>query len=247
MGLQIDAVDKRILYHLAQDARHTSAPDIAKELDLSAPTIRNRIRRLEDEGVIRGYHTDIDYEMVDGRLANLFICTTTGTDRERLARRILGISSVVNVREVMTGRGDIQVKAIGTDTDDIAQMARAIRTLGADIEDEDLIHREHFSPYAPFGPTDERTGSLVTGIADLAGDADIVELKIGMGAAIAGKTLQDASEEGLFEGDILIITIERDDQTITPHGETTIEEGDHVTVLTRTGLSDELIQKFIGD
>lgn len=247
MGLHIDTTDRRILYHLAREARHTSAPDIASGLDVSAPTIRNRIRRLEDEDVIRGYHADVDYEKVEGRLTNLFVCTTTGTDRERVAGRILGIPAVVNVREVMTGHGDLQITAIGTDTDSIARTARDIRTLGADIEDEDLIHREHFSPYGPFGPPDERSGSPVTGVADLAGDADIVEVEIGGAAPVAGKTVQEASEAGLIEADVLILTIERDDRTITPHGDTTFHGGDRVTVLTRTGVTDEDIRKFTGE
>ena len=59
MSLQIDTIDERILYYLSQEARHTSAPDIAKKVDVSAPTVRNRIRRLEEAGVIRGYHADI--------------------------------------------------------------------------------------------------------------------------------------------------------------------------------------------
>ncbi|MFC6722970.1 TrkA C-terminal domain-containing protein [Halobium palmae] len=202
---------------------------------------------MEDAQIIRGYHADIDYEEVDGRLINQFICTTTGTERERVARRILGISNVINVREVMTGHGDVQVKAIGTDTDSIARTARNIKTLGADIEEEDLIHREHFSTYGPFGPDDEYSGSPITGIADLAGDADIVEVEIGDGALIAGKTVQGASEEGLVEGDVLIITIERGEQALTPHGETTIEKGDRVTLLTRTGLPNNLIRNFTGE
>lgn len=247
MGLQIDSTDERILYHLANEARHTSAPDIARELELSPPTIRNRIRRLEEEGIIRGYHADIDYEQVDGRLVNLFICTTTGTNRERLAQRILGLSSVVNVREVMTGHGDIQVQAIGADTDDIARIARDIRTLGADIEDEDLVHREHFRPYDPFGPSEEYEQSSVRGVADLAGDADIVEIEVGDDAPIAGKTVREASEAGLIEGDVLIITIERRGESLTPHGETTVMKGDYVTILTRTGISDEMVDNFVGE
>ena len=81
MPVQIDAVDEQILYYLSQEARHTSAPDITEKVDVSAPTVRNRIRRLEEEGVIRGYHADINYQQVGGRLTNHYVCSTGNRDR----------------------------------------------------------------------------------------------------------------------------------------------------------------------
>lgn len=247
MGLRIDSVDEHILYCLSADARHTSAPDIAEEVDVSAPTIRNRISRLEDEGVIEGYHAHVDYGRVERRLTNLFMCSTAATDRERFAQRVLGVPGVVNVREVMTGKEDLRVKAVGTDTDDLARIAQDITALGVEIDDEDLIHREYFRPYAPFGPDESDAVSSVTGVADLAGDADVVEIAVGDDVPIAGKTLQDAGEEGLLPTDVLVVTIEREDRAITPKGETTIEAGDYVTVLSRRGISDETLAVFTGD
>lgn len=243
----IDIVDERILYHLTNDARHTSAPDIAAELDVSAPTVRNRIRRLEEVGVIQGYHAHVDYEHVDGRLTNLFYCTTTGTDRERFARRVLGVSGVINVKEVMTGNEDLLVVAAGADTDDIARIARDIKALGVEIEDEDLVHRQHYTPYAPFGPSDGSAGGSVTSVADLAGDTDVVEVAVEEEASIVGKTIREASEDGLIESGVLVITIERENRTMTPDGSTTIENGDIITLLSRNPLSDQMLHALTGE
>lgn len=245
MSLQIDTVDERILYYLAQEARHTSAPEIAEKADVTAPTIRNRIRRLEEEAVIKGYHAHIDYERVGGRLTNLFLCTTGATDRERFAQRVLSVPGVVNVREVMTGREDLRVKAVGTDTDDLTRIAQDIHALGIEIEDEVMIHREYFRPYAPFSHDETETNSPVSGVTELAGDADVVEIAVREDAPVTGKTLQEASEEGLVAPDVLVVTIERDGQAITPKGETTVEAGDFVTVLSRTGVSDATLKAFI--
>ena len=246
MSLRIDAIDERILYRLAAEARHTSAPDIADELEVSAPTVRNRIRRLESAGVIEGYHAHVDYERVDGRLTNRVTCSTPGTDRERFARRILGVSGVVAVEEVMSGREDLLVTAVGTDTDDLARIARDIKALGVEVEDEDLVLRQHFGPYAPFGPADAGPVTAVSGIADLAGDATVVEITVGSDAPIAGQTLEQAGQRGLIEDGVLVITIERDDEPITPTGESSIRTGDRVTVLSRRGLSDETLHTFTG-
>ncbi len=246
MDLRIDETDERILYHLAREARHTSAPDIADELEVSAPTVRNRIRRLEDSNVIEGYHAHVDYERVDGRLRNLFVCSSPSADRSRFARRVLGVSGVVNVREVMTGHGDLHVIAVGTDTDDISRIGRDIKALGVEIEDEDLIHREFFAPYHPFGPEGTDRASAVTSVADLAGDADVVEIGVTDDAPIAGRTIQEASEDGLIDSDLLVISIERDEQTITPRGETTMRPGDRLTILSRTELADESLDALTG-
>lgn len=246
MGPDIDAIDEQILYRLVEDARHTSAPDIAETLDVTAPTVRNRIRRLEESGVIRGYHAAIDYERVGGRLRNLYVCSTGQTDRTELVQRALEIPGVVGVREIMSGRGDLRITVIGTDTDDLSRIAQAITTLGITIDDEDLVHREYVRPYAPFGPREETVGSPVVGVAGLAGDADVVEVIVDETAPIAGRTLEAANDAGLIGSDLLVVRIRRDEETITPTGETTIEAGDFVTIHSRGGLAETTLDAFTG-
>jgi len=247
MPVQIDSIDEQILYYLSQEARHTSAPDIAEKVDVSAPTVRNRIRRLEKEGVIRGYHADIDYQKVGGRLTNHYVCSTGNRDREEMAQRVLDIPGVINVREIMSGKGDLRITVVGTDTDDLTRIAQGITSLGIEIDDEDLVHREYFRPYAPFGPRDEEGASPVTGVAGLAGDADVVEIIVREEAPIAGKTLQKANEEELIPSDVLVVRINRDEGTITPTGETLIKEDDFVTIHSRSGVTEETLEAFTGD
>lgn len=247
MAVQIDSIDEQILYYLSQEARHTSAPDIAEKVDVSPPTVRNRIRRLEENGVIRGYHADIDYQKVGGRLTNHYVCSTGNRDREEMAQRILDVPGVINVREIMSGKGDLRITVVGTDTDDLTRIAQGITSLGIEIDDEDLVHREYFHPYAPFGPRDEEGTSPVTGVAGLAGDADVIEIIVREQAPIAGKTLQEANEEGLIPSDVLVVRINRDQGTITPTGQTLIKEDDFVTIHSRSGITQETLNAFTGD
>lgn len=242
----IDTIDERILYYLSQDARHTSAPEIAAEVDVSAPTIRNRIRRLEENGVIRGYHAAIDYEKVNGRLTNMYVCTTGDRDREEMAQRILDISGVVNVREFMSGKGDLSVKVVGEDTEDLTQIAQSISSLGVEIDDEDLIYREYFRSYAPFGPREEAPVSPVTGIGGLAPNTDVVEVIVRETAPLAGRTLKEAKETKLLTEDVLVVRIIRDGEPITPTGETRIKAGDFVTIHSRSGITEETLEVFLG-
>src|SRR5690349_16152253 len=55
----LDAVDCQILAELQRDGRMTNV-ELAKRVGLSAPPCLRRVRRLEEAGVIRGYHADLD-------------------------------------------------------------------------------------------------------------------------------------------------------------------------------------------
>jgi len=247
MEQRIDEIDEQIIHYLTEEARHTSAPEIADKVDLAPPTVRNRISRLEEDGVILGYHAHVNYERANGRLTNLFICTTSATKRQELAQRALDVPGVVNVREIMTGKGDLRIKAVGTDTDDITRIAQDITDLGITIDDEGLIHREYFRPYAQFGTKREGVKSPVTGVAGLAGAADVVELVVKDDAPIAGKTLRQANEEGLLSPGILVVRIDRGEESITPSGSTEIQQDDFVTIHSRSGITDDTLGVFTGE
>jgi Lrp/AsnC family transcriptional regulator, leucine-responsive regulatory protein len=55
----LDEVNRRLLGLLAEDPRLT-ASELARRVGMSAPAVRERIARLEQAGVIRGYRLDID-------------------------------------------------------------------------------------------------------------------------------------------------------------------------------------------
>ncbi|MGI8627046.1 MAG: Lrp/AsnC family transcriptional regulator [Geodermatophilaceae bacterium] len=55
----LDSVDRGLLAALAADCR-LSASELARRVGMSAPAIRERVTRLEQSGVIRGYRLDVD-------------------------------------------------------------------------------------------------------------------------------------------------------------------------------------------
>jgi DNA-binding Lrp family transcriptional regulator len=55
----LDTLDRQILAELQEDGRMTNV-ELARRVNLSAPPCLRRVRRLEEEGIIRGYHADID-------------------------------------------------------------------------------------------------------------------------------------------------------------------------------------------
>jgi DNA-binding Lrp family transcriptional regulator len=244
MSVRLDEIDKRILYHLAREARDVSAPDIAEEVNVSAGTIRNRIEQLEIEGIIEGYHARIDYERAERRLTNLFICSTDVPNRERIAKQVADISGVIGVRELMTGRGNLHVTAVGEDMADLSRVARDLAGLGIEIEEENLIQQEYRGPYDAFGPEDGVESHSITDFMNLSGGAEVVELTVDRTAPIAGCTLQEANQQGIIDTEALIISIERDESMLTPKGDTRVRSDDVVTLFSRTGIGDDTIAAF---
>lgn len=240
---KLDKIDKRILYHLGQDSRDITASEIAEEMNVSPGTIRNRIKELEISGIIKGYHANIDYELVEKRLVNLFKCSSSLYDREELARKALQVSGVVNVREIMTGEMDLHINAVGRDTEDITRIARELTDLGIEIEDGDLIQEESFGPYQPFGPEDEKKESFLS-FRRISGSVETADITVDKDAPVANKTLKEINSQGLLDEDSLIAAIERGNKIITPRGNTTIKTGDIVTLLSPKGITDKKIRIF---
>ena len=65
--MRISPADEQLLSLLREDARAATA-DIARRLGLSRTTVQNRIARLEQQGVIRGYTVRIDDELERSRI-----------------------------------------------------------------------------------------------------------------------------------------------------------------------------------
>lgn len=56
---KIDAIDRRILAELQADGRMTNV-ELSKRLGISAPPCLRRVRMLEEQGLIKGYHAQVD-------------------------------------------------------------------------------------------------------------------------------------------------------------------------------------------
>ena len=59
MNQNLDDTDVKLLEELQADAR-VSLAELGRRVGMSAPAVAERMRRLEEAGVIRGYHADIE-------------------------------------------------------------------------------------------------------------------------------------------------------------------------------------------
>lgn len=58
-GPKLDEIDRMILAELQADGRMTNV-ELARRVGISAPPCLRRVRTLEEEGFILGYHADVD-------------------------------------------------------------------------------------------------------------------------------------------------------------------------------------------
>lgn len=244
MAHRVDEIDKRILYHFALDARNTATSDIAEEMDVTPATIRNRIKKLEEEGILRGYTADIDYKSIEGYVTYQFRCTAAIPDRKRLAQSALEIHGVITARELMAGSSNLVITAVGADTDEITQIAHELSDLGLEIDDESVIEDEYHTPYNPLGPEKVSKRPSLTDFMSLAGDAEVVEFTVSEGATIADMTIEQAVDEGLLADEMLVVGIERDGDVLTPKGKTVIQPGDVIALFSKAPLKKDSLEAF---
>ena len=58
-SIKIDPIDRKILRELQGDGRMTNV-ELAKRVGISAPPCLRRVRTLEEAGLIKGYHADVN-------------------------------------------------------------------------------------------------------------------------------------------------------------------------------------------
>src|SRR3954465_12856807 len=56
---RVDETDRALLIELQADAR-LSLAELGRRVGLSSPAVAERVRRLTDDGVIRGFRADVD-------------------------------------------------------------------------------------------------------------------------------------------------------------------------------------------
>jgi len=114
--LRMDETDRRILAILQSEGRLANAR-IAEQVGLSPPTVLERIRKLEEKGVITGYTALVDAPKV-GLKAVVFVAITLSLHRaesiEEFRQSILAMPEVLECHHT-TGEDDFLLKVVVPD------------------------------------------------------------------------------------------------------------------------------------
>lgn len=100
-----DDINQRLISALSRDGRRAAA-DLAKELGLSRQAVTERMRLLEESGLIRGYHADVapaGLGLGVRAVIRLQVDATTGRERDNALRRTLQANPYVRTVHHVSG------------------------------------------------------------------------------------------------------------------------------------------------
>jgi DNA-binding Lrp family transcriptional regulator len=116
-SVELDAMDLRILAELQADGRITNV-ELAQRVGLSAPPCLRRVRRLEEAGVIRGYHAELDPAALDFDVTFFAIVGLESQKQAVLDAFEAEVTAWPEVREchMIRGGGDFLLRLVARDT-----------------------------------------------------------------------------------------------------------------------------------
>lgn len=117
----IDGVDKAILNILQQDGRISNA-DIARQINLAPSAVLERIRKLEERDIIRGYSAEIDPKALDYGLSAI-IAVRTSECGEGVGELLSAVPEVQEVYEV-AGDDCFYIKVLTRDAESLGLFLR---------------------------------------------------------------------------------------------------------------------------
>lgn len=119
----IDEMDRRILSLLQQDARLANA-EIARRVGMAPSATLERLRKLEERGVIQGYEVRLDPRKIGlGLTAFVFVQAQDQQGELDTGQRLKQHPNVLEVHHI-AGEDCYLVKLRATDTEELGRMLR---------------------------------------------------------------------------------------------------------------------------
>jgi len=125
--MHLDETDVKILKTLTSDAR-LSSRQIAKQCGISIGTVLSRVKRMEKEGIIRGYSALLDHEKLGYELTVVTEITVTKGRLLEVENEIARLPNVCCVYDV-TGLIDAVVIAKFKNREEISKFAKRLLTI----------------------------------------------------------------------------------------------------------------------
>lgn len=116
--VRLDEIDRRILEELRDDGRITNV-ELSRRVGISAPPCLRRVRALEEAGFIRGYHADLNAEML-GYALTVFALVGLHSQAEadlEAFEALVGTWEMVRECHMLAGEADFILKIVAPDWD----------------------------------------------------------------------------------------------------------------------------------
>jgi Lrp/AsnC family transcriptional regulator, leucine-responsive regulatory protein len=119
---ELDAKDWQLLELLQRDAR-TGYAELGRQVGLSAPATAERVKRLEDAGVIRGYRAQVDPQKLGYAIEAVIRLRCDGSVCGRVGAALADIPEILDYRRLA-----------GEDSGSLRVIAMSVRHLEAVLD-----------------------------------------------------------------------------------------------------------------
>jgi Lrp/AsnC family leucine-responsive transcriptional regulator len=111
--MKLDHIDHKILRHLQENARITNA-ELAERVGLSPTPCLRRLRRLEADNIIKGYHTEVNREALGVNVTVIILVKLEREDDKTLREFEAAIKKRPEVMEcyLVTGKFDYFIRVL---------------------------------------------------------------------------------------------------------------------------------------
>lgn len=134
----IDALDREILGHLQEHGR-MSFRELGERVALSANAAADRVRRLEERGVIAGYRAVLNPAAAGRGLVALVDVRLASPEVSQAFERLVGAAEAVTDCAHVTGRFDYALRVVVADPGDLDTLIRTLKTKGGVVETDTRI------------------------------------------------------------------------------------------------------------
>ena len=130
----LDQIDRRLLAELQDEGRVTNV-ELAHRVGLTAPPCLRRVRALEEEGVIKGYHAELDASKL-GYAITVFALVSLKSQAEEALRQFEDhVRALPEVREchMLNGEIDFILKIVSRDLQSFQEFLTANLTSAPNV------------------------------------------------------------------------------------------------------------------
>jgi DNA-binding Lrp family transcriptional regulator len=138
----MDSTDLQLIALLRQDARAPVAL-LAQKLGVSRGTVANRIRKLEDEGVLVGYTVLLRPDVETQRITAWMSITVEGNQTREVIAHLLGEPGVAGLHDT-NGRWDLLAELRAPNLGELAAVLERVRLIKGIAATETSIHLQTY-------------------------------------------------------------------------------------------------------
>lgn len=133
-SINLDPIDLKLLAELQADGRITNV-NLAEKVGLTAPPCLRRIRALEQSGVIKSYHADVDPAALDYTISVFAMVSLKSQAEEDLKAFEDHVLSIPEVREchMLNGEIDFILKILAKDLQSFQQLLTSQLTSASNV------------------------------------------------------------------------------------------------------------------